>query len=112
MSLIYVAAPLRGITPDDTHANINAALACAKWVVAQGHDAICPHTLALVYNDEDATERKRGMNVGLRLLMLCDQAWFFTPMSDGMRSEWMWAELMGIKCVKWVGDKKGGWCRV
>lgn len=83
--LIYICSPLKG----DIAANIAKAREYCKTVLSMGYIPIAPHVmLDGILNDENPAERKTALEMGLELVVHCDELWIFSEVvSVGMQAE-------------------------
>lgn len=83
--LIFVCSPLRG----DYEHNIRRANGFCRFVYTKGGTPLAPHAIMTRFLDDRIShERKAGMEMGLRLLDICDELWAFgTRLTDGMSVE-------------------------
>lgn len=96
MKYIYVCSPYGG-----QEENYKRALVYGKFVVGTGNIPIIPHTMLHgVLDDKITAEREKGLAVGLKLLMDCDELWVFGGVvTAGMKNEIAVAEKHGIEVV-------------
>lgn len=85
---IYVCSPLRG----DIEGNIIKAIDYCKQITHKGFLPIAPHIyLTRFLNDNNPDERNLGLRLGIELLNICDELWFFSKtnndISEGMHKE-------------------------
>ena len=92
---IYLCAPYA----DDIPHNIRAVKRIARRMADMGHTVIAPQ-LALSYLDE-ATERDKALDQGLKLLELADELWIC---SDFV-SKGMMGEIKHVKDMQRKGSK-------
>lgn len=92
--IVYVCSPLRG----DIKRNINKAKGYSRFVYAEGGIPLAPHIIFTQFlDDEDEDERKAGIEMGLKLLSVCDEIWVFGErLSEGMNTEIEIAKSLGI----------------
>ena len=93
-------APLKEIERIQKHeiaANIDRARRACRIVVALGMIPMAPHIYFTQFMDDTVeTERKRGMDFGLRWLAECDELWVFGErISEGMAAEIARAKELG-----------------
>lgn len=90
---IYVCSPLRG----DIEGNLKRAYEYGQFVYRQGCVPVIPHLrLAKVLDDNKPEDRKKGIEIGLRHLELCDEIWVFGErISEGMAGEIEKAKALG-----------------
>ena len=87
--VVYVASRVRG----NLQLNLADAKKYCRYCVLQGAVPIVPHLMYVgALNDEDPTERKLGMDLGITILQagFIDELWAFTDSegpSEGMKKE-------------------------
>ena len=87
--VVYVASRVRG----SLQQNLANAKKYCRYCVLQGVVPIVPHLMYVgALNDEDPTERKLGMDLGITILKagFIDELWAFTDSegpSEGMKKE-------------------------
>ena len=91
---IYICSPVRS----DPVNNIEKARGYCKWVMDKGYIPIAPHVMFDdMLHDDIPDERLKALEIGLQLLRMCDELWYFgTTISEGMRNEIEHAESIGI----------------
>ena len=94
MELIFICSPFAG----DVEWNINNARRYCRFAVKQGVIPFAPHLLFPQFlDDTDPVQRQMGINMGLTLLGICSELWYFGPeVSPGMTAEIAWAEKLKI----------------
>lgn len=97
MKLVYIASPYAG----DIEHNTRMAIEYCRYAANCGVAPVAPHLLyPLFLEDSNPTERKKGIEMGLRLLASCDVLWVFGSwISEGMQREIAEAEKLGIPIV-------------
>lgn len=92
--LVYIASPYAG----DVEKNMEFAKAACRYAVAKGHTPIAVHLMYPRFlNDGDPEERSKGLRMGLRVLLSCDELWLCGEhLSIGMQEEKEFAEKLGI----------------
>lgn len=91
--LVFVCSPYRG----DMETNTQNARRYCRLVVEQGGIPFAPHLLFTQFLDEaKAAERRRGLQMGMEMLKLCDELWAFGEPTEGMRMEIEQARRLGI----------------
>ncbi|WP_455617010.1 DUF7768 domain-containing protein [Eisenbergiella sp.] len=92
--LVYIASPYAG----DVEKNVQFARAACRYAMAQGVTPVAPHLLyPQLLDDSVLAERDIGIQMGLRLLVVCDELWLCgSRISQGMREELMVAGQLGI----------------
>ena len=68
------------------------------FAVKQGVVPVAVHLMyPQILDDRIPVERKKGLDMGLRVLEACDEIWIFGErISEGMWQEWEEAEKLGI----------------
>lgn len=96
--LVYIASPYAG----DVEKNVEFAKSACRYAVAEGHTPIAVHLMYPRFlNDEDPEERSKGLRMGLRVLLACDELWLCGDhLSIGMQEEKEFAEKLGIPIRK------------
>lgn len=94
MKLIYICSPYAG----NIEENIRFAIAACRYAMKQGCTPIAPHLLYPQFlNDAVPMERKAGIQMGLRILAVCDELWVCgLYISEGMEKEIAEAKRLGI----------------
>lgn len=92
--VVYVASPYKG----DVEANVMRAMRYCRFVIHNGCLPIAPHVyLTKILDDNIADERRLGIELGLQLLVLCDELWVFgNKISEGMTLELKLAQILNI----------------
>jgi len=92
---IYVCSPLRG----DIYRNIKKAVGYSLFVYKKGGIPLAPHTIFTQFLDDNiAEQREAGIEMGLQLLLKCEELWAFGDrLSEGMIIEIAAAKSFGIK---------------
>lgn len=82
---VFICSPLRG----DIQANQDRARGYARMAALRGHIPITPHIYFTQFLEEEVEmERELGIQMGIRLLSLCDELWVFgSIISTGMQME-------------------------
>ncbi len=84
MKRIFICSPLRGNIKE----NIEKAKEYSREVVLAGHIPITPHIYFTQFlNDDDPKEREIGMEMGRKLLDICDEMWIYGEPTEGMLQE-------------------------
>ena len=101
MKLIYVCSPCRGNPPykkKKTSFNIWKAGNYCWDIIDAGHIPIAPHYFYSDFlKDKIPEQRAKALEIGLRLLLMCDEVWVFGEIiSEGMKDEIARAEELGI----------------
>ena len=100
--IVYICSPLRfNYERNKIKANLYQRYAYEKGCLPLAPHIIFPQFL----DDENKSERRAGMDMGLQLLELCDELWVFGPrISEGMKAEIELARKLG-KPTKYIsGD--------
>ncbi len=80
---VFICSPYQG----DIEENTKSAKRYMRFAIQQGHTPFAPHLLYPQVLDE-ATERNKGMELGLQMLKLMDELWVFSrEISIGMWQE-------------------------
>ena len=92
--LTYIISPYAG----DVEANVAFAIRCCRAAIQQGHTPIAVHLLyPQILDDQDPTEREKGLELGLNILRHCAAAWVCgTRISHGMEREIQVAQQLNI----------------
>ena len=86
---VFICSPFAG----DTVRNILRAQGYCRKAVAEGHVPLAPHLYFPQFlEDDNPTERKLGMELGLSWLSQCEELWAFGKPSVGMKTEIAYAE--------------------
>ena len=84
MKKIFICSPLRGNIKE----NIEKAKEYSREVMSAGHLPITPHIYFTQFlNDDDPKEREIGMEMGRKLLDICDEIWIYGEPTEGMLQE-------------------------
>lgn len=99
--LVYIASPYAG----DVENNVRFAKEACRYAVKQGATPVAVHLLyPQILEDSIPAERKAGIQMGLRLLEVCDELWVCgRQISQGMNIELSAAKKLGIT-VRWVEE--------
>lgn len=95
MKKIYVVSPYAG----EVKKNVANAISYCKYVMAQGYMPLASHLYFTQLTDDNVPEERRaGLNMGLELLAMCDEAWVFydNRISSGMAGEIRESERLGL----------------
>jgi hypothetical protein len=100
--LIYVCSKYRGNIVRNT---LDACRYC-KFVISRNGIPIAPHLFFPQFlDDENPKERNLAINLGLELLLKCDEIWVFgTKFSNGMKAEIKQAKKF-YKPIKFFTEK-------
>lgn len=92
--LVYIASPYAG----DIESNVAFAKTACRYAVEQGCTPVAVHLLyPQILNDAVPVEREAGIQMGLRVLEVCDELWLCGDrISHGMQVELDAAERLGI----------------
>lgn len=93
-AVVYIASPLSG----DVEQNLQFARQACRYAISQGVTPFAPHLLyTQMLDDSDPEERRLGIDMGNRMLRLCDELWLCGDrISPGMAGEKEMAERLGI----------------
>lgn len=91
---VYIASPYRG----DVGKNIIAAKQYTVFAIRQNKLPMCPHIyFTQLLDDDNETERKKGLSLALHMLKRCKELWVFgSIISSGMKKEIRSAERWNI----------------
>ena len=91
---VYIASPLSG----DVKRNLQFARQACRYAISEEMTPFCPHLLyTQMLDDSDPEERQLGIDLGNRMLRLCDELWLCGDwISPGMAGEKEMAERLGI----------------
>lgn len=106
MKKIFVCSRLRGKTPEEYKKNIEIAESLCRIVSMLGHLPIAPHVYFPNFlSDDNESERKLGIDMGIELLRECDEIWVFdfNDISAGMETEIDYALKCDIKIRYFCG---------
>ena len=94
MKLIYICSPYAGSIGE----NVRFARAACRYAAKQACAPVAPHLLYPQFlNDAVPIERNAGIEMGLRLLSVCDELWVCgSKISEGMKKEINEAKRLGI----------------
>ena len=83
--MVFICSPYAGCVKG----NVRNARQYSRFAYLCGYMPITPHLMyPLFLNDKHANERLDGMDMGLRLLDLCEEFWVFGDRySNGMQRE-------------------------
>lgn len=83
--MVFVCSPFAGCVKE----NIQNARRYSRFAYLSGYMPITPHLMyPLFLDDKQTKERQDGMDMGLRLLDLCEELWVFGDRySSGMQRE-------------------------
>ena len=92
--VVYIASPLSG----DVEQNLQFARQACRYAIAQGVTPFAPHLLyTQMLDDGSPEERQLGIDMGNRMLELCDELWLCGDhVSPGMAGEKELAERMDV----------------
>lgn len=92
--IVYICSPLRR----SYEQNIVKANLYSRFAYEQGCLPIAPHVIFPQFlDDENKSERKAGITMGLQLLDICKELWVFGhKISEGMKAEIEKAKQMGM----------------
>ena len=92
--VVYIASPLSG----DVEQNLQFARQACRYAISEDVVPFAPHLLyTQMLDDSDLGERQLGIDMGNRMLMLCDELWLCGDrISPGMAGEKELAEHLGL----------------
>ena len=98
MKLVYIAGQYRGITPERTELNIQAAKHMGALVAELGLMPVIPHTNTAGFEDYVINDQQFWLDGTMELMRRCDAVVFIQgwKMSDGARGEYKVAVDMGL----------------
>lgn len=93
-TVVYIASPLSG----DVEQNLQFARQACRYAISEGAVPFAPHLLyTQMLDDSSPEERQLGIDMGSRMLKLCDELWLCGDrISPGMADEKALAERLGI----------------
>ena len=92
--LIFICSPYRG----DVEPNIQNARRYCRHVYEHVGIPLAPHLLFTQFlNDDDSTERRAGLCLGVEMLKRCDELWAFGQPTEGMALEIQEAMRLGVR---------------
>lgn len=99
---IYICSPLKG----NIERNIQRAIGYSRFVYSKGGIPLAPHAIFTQFLDDNIPEeRNAGIDMGIQLLLKCDELWAFgEKISEGMAAEMAAAKTLGLK-VKRFNDR-------
>ena len=102
MKLVYICSPFRG----DVETNLAKARRYCYFAHTQGAAPIAPHLHNPQFlDDNNANERKAGLEIGLAFLRRVDEVWCFGDrLSDGMKLELQAAKIMKLS-IRYFSDR-------
>jgi len=81
---IFICSPFRGNIKE----NRKKAKEYSREVALAGHIPITPHIYFTEFlNDDNPEERELGMELGRKLLDICDEMWIYGEPTEGMLKE-------------------------
>lgn len=93
MKKVFICSPLRG----DIQGNIEKARGYCREAIDAGHLPIAPHVYFTQFLDDlKPDERTLGLELGRKLLKICDEVWVYGKPSEGMKAEIYLAHEIGI----------------
>ncbi|MFA5378476.1 MAG: DUF4406 domain-containing protein [Dehalococcoidia bacterium] len=101
--LIFVSSPYRG----DIDHNAEMARQYCRFVISEGHTPFAPHLLypSIITRDE------KGIDMGVDVLIRCDEVWQFNGMTEGMEIEGEQAIIHDIPVHTMIADGNGGYVK-
>lgn len=101
MKKIFIGSALRG----DQEANKHRAVGYCRKAAEKGYLPIAPHIIFTQFLDEDdESEREKGIEMGLELLRTCDEVVFFGDITEGMQRELNLARELGLPVRRFDED--------
>ena len=96
--LVYIASPLSG----DTGRNVLFARKACRYAIARGNTPFAPQLIyPQILDDNNPSERQLGLDMGTRMLTLCDELWLCGEnISPGMEGECKLARELCIPVLK------------
>lgn len=96
--LVYIASPYAG----DVEANVAFAKAACRYAMQNGCTPVAVHLLyPQMLDDAVPAEREAGIQMGLRVLEVCDELWLCGErMSHGMQAELAAAKRLGVPVIR------------
>ena len=92
--LLFICSPYRG----DVQTNAQNARRYCRFVLEQNGIPFAPHLLFTQFlNDDDGTERRVGLCLGVEMLKRCDELWAFGQPTEGMALEIQEAKRLGVR---------------
>ncbi len=85
---VFICSPYR----NDIEGNTQKARQYCRYAVKKGYIPFAPHLIFPQFlNEQDSAERELGIEMGLQILLECDEIWVFSDsfnnFSEGMRKE-------------------------
>lgn len=80
---------------DNPDYRVKQAIEYCKLAILQGNTPVCPH---LFYHNLDIGENN-GLNIGLKMLEICDELWVFGIPSNNMKNEIKRARSLKIRII-------------
>ena len=104
--LVYIASPYAG----DVTENIKTAQEACRYAVEQGAVPIAVHLMYPQFLDDGSPkDRETGLQMGLRVLGVCDELWLCGDrVSSGMQKELEAAERLSIPVRRVSGQELAG----
>lgn len=98
MKLVYICSPYAG----EVEQNVRFAQDACRYAIAQNYAPLAVHLLyPQLLNDAVPEERNLGIQMGLRVLTVCEELWLCgSIVSIGMLCELKEAERLGIPVRK------------
>lgn len=103
---VYVCSPLRG----DIDRNIKRAVEYSRFVYNKEGIPLASHIIFTQFlDDNNPDDRNAGIEMGIQLLLKCDELWAFgNKITEGMAVEIAAAKTLGLK-VKRFNQYCGPW---
>lgn len=105
MKKIYVISRYAG----NVEQNVKNAVKQCKYVMSKGYMPLASHLYFTQLTDDNIPEERRaGLNMGLELLAMCDEAWVFKEdiISPGMHGEIEKAKQLGMQ-LRYFASRDG-----
>ena len=105
MKKIYVVSAYAG----EVEKNVANAIGYCKYVMSKGYMPLASHLYFTRLTDDNIPEERRmGLNMGLELLAMCEEAWVFydNRISSGMAGEIAEAQKLGLP-IRYFLTKNG-----
>ncbi len=92
--IVYIASPYAG----EIEKNVAFAKKACRYAMEEGHTPIAVHLMYPQFLDDgNPEERSKGLRMGLRVLMACDELWLCGDhLSNGMLEEEEFAGKLAI----------------
>lgn len=106
MKLVYICSPYAG----EIEQNVRFAQDACRYAIAQNCTPLAVHLLyPQILNDAVPKERNIGIQMGLRVLTVCEELWLCgSSISTGMLCELKEAERLGIPVRRILKEQMQG----